>query len=109
MVTITTPDGSTTYTSPGIDKATGYWYVDVRLSGSATDPEDGALTGTSLRWTTSRSDLQKANLGTGPTVSVRLYGNVCLGSAHTITLTATDSANHQATATRQVTVAAAGC
>jgi chitodextrinase len=57
--------------------------TSLSLSGEATDPEDGALTGTRLAWT---SDKDGA-LGTGTQLSVStLSVNV-----HRLTLTATDS------------------
>ncbi len=79
-------------------------YVDVLLAGTATDPEDGSLTGASLVWTTSRSDIQPSLLGTGPSVSVRLYSNACGSFEHVITLTATDSVGVSRTAVRRITI-----
>lgn len=55
----------------------------ITMRGSATDPEDGALTGDALSWT---SDLD-GELGTGGEITV---DNLRSG-AHTIRLTATDS------------------
>ncbi len=63
------------------------------LTGMATDTEDGALTGASLAWTSSRDGA----LGTGTTVSPTLTQGV-----HVLTLKATDSMN--ATGTASVTV-----
>jgi hypothetical protein len=56
--------------------------VDIPFSGRANDPQDGALTGSSLVWT---SDLTGA-LGTGETFNAPLTAGT-----HRITLTATDS------------------
>lgn len=56
---------------------------DVQLSGSASDIEDGTLTGGSLAWESS----QDGSLGTGESLTV---SGLSLGD-HTITLTATDS------------------
>lgn len=56
--------------------------VAAALAGAATDPEDGALSGAALRWTSSRD----GQLGTGASVSAMLSQGV-----HTVTLTATDS------------------
>lgn len=67
------------------------WYTDVQLTGSAVDPEDGTLSGSTLLWTTDRSDLQDAALGTGSSITTRLYSDVCTGVWHEITLSATDS------------------
>jgi hypothetical protein len=55
----------------------------ITLTGTATDPEDGALTGASLVWT---SNLD-GTLGTGTSLTT---SSLSVGS-HTITLTATDS------------------
>ena len=55
----------------------------ISFSGSATDPEDGALTGAALVWT---SDID-GELGTGESFT----SNTLSAGAHTITLTATDS------------------
>ena len=68
------------------------------LSGTATDPEDGALTGASLAWTSSRDGA----LGTGAMVSATLTQGV-----HVLTLTATDSAAATASASVTVSVNAA--
>jgi chitinase len=54
----------------------------IPFSGQANDPQDGALTGSSLVWT---SDLTGA-LGTGETFNASLTAGT-----HRITLTATDS------------------
>ncbi len=57
--------------------------ASVNFEGTATDPEDGALTGTSLVWTSSRD----GQLGTGTSIS---RDDLSIG-AHTITLRASDS------------------
>jgi hypothetical protein len=54
----------------------------VTITGTATDPEDGSLTGTSLTWS---SDLD-GDLGSGDSINPTLTAGT-----HTITLTATDS------------------
>lgn len=90
-VTITTPASDAEFFYDGYDDALDLWYTDVTLAGNASDPEDGALTGTSLIWTTNQTGLQTAVLGTGTNLVARLYSNVCEGVAHTIVLTATDS------------------
>lgn len=66
----------------------------VTLSGAATDPEDGALTGAALAWRSSRDGA----LGTGASVTT---SSLTVG-VHTLTLTATDSLG--ATGTASVTV-----
>ncbi|MBS2025685.1 MAG: PKD domain-containing protein [Deltaproteobacteria bacterium] len=73
VVTITSPQ-------PNASSTQG---VPVQLSGSATDPEDGALSDGALTWS---SDLDGA-LGAGGSLQV---SNLSLG-VHTITLTAQDS------------------
>ena len=55
----------------------------IELGGTATDPEDGALTGGQLEW---RSSVH-GSLGSGETLT---RGDLALG-LHTITLTATDT------------------
>ena len=91
----------------GYDEAKKLWYKDVVLTGLASDPEDGDLAGASLVWTTDRTDLQAAALGTGKTLGVRLYSGTCTGTRHEITLTATDSGGNARTALRRSGVAAA--
>lgn len=99
-VEITEPDEDVTLFLDDYDDVRGQWYRDVTLSGTAVDPEDGTLSGSSLIWTTDRSDLQTAVLGQGETVEVRLYADSYSGATHTVTLTATDSYGH----VRQATV-----
>ncbi|MEO0604493.1 MAG: hypothetical protein AAF211_23870, partial [Myxococcota bacterium] len=77
----------------GFDDVVGLWYADVTLRGAGFDPEDDVVA--SLAWTTDRSDLQSAALGTGSELTVRLYGDDCFGTNHTLTLTGTDSAGNQ--------------
>ncbi len=68
----------------------------VTFSGSASDPEDGALTGASLVWA---SDVD-GQIGTGASFT---FGELSLG-AHTVTLTATDAQGQEGTATVEITV-----
>ncbi|MFO7749080.1 MAG: choice-of-anchor U domain-containing protein [Desulfobacteraceae bacterium] len=62
------------------------FYLDtyINFQGSATDKEDGELTGSSLEWTT---DQKEETIGTGTNFSVK---DLTKGE-HLITLTATDS------------------
>jgi hypothetical protein len=83
-VTITAP-------MPGASLLTG----GQTLSGSATDPEDGPLTGPALSWGSSRDGA----LGAGESLSVDLSAG-----AHTLTLTATDGDGLSASANVAVTV-----
>jgi hypothetical protein len=106
-VRITSPAADTgidnlAYQYDGRDPVTGYWYKDVVLQGTATDPEDGVLPGTSLAWTTSRPALASGLPGTGTSRSVRLYSNVCTGIEHVIALTATDRGGATGTAVRRI-------
>jgi len=84
-------------------------YATVTLTGTATDPEDGALTGARLVWTTSRTDVQAAALGSGGSVSVKLYVSnptKCFGTVdHVVTLTATDSGGASRSVSRVIRVA----
>ncbi|MBZ0253477.1 MAG: Ig domain-containing protein, partial [Candidatus Methylomirabilis sp.] len=73
----------------------------VALSGSASDPEDGALTGAKLVWT---SNLAPFSLGTGVAPPART--DLVVG-AHRITLTATDSKGASGADQRLITVSAA--
>ncbi|HKS07898.1 MAG TPA: Ig-like domain-containing protein [Gemmatimonadaceae bacterium] len=70
----------------------------VSFAGSANDPEDGALSGASLVWSSDRD----GQIGTGAsfTTSALTVG------AHTVTLTARDAAGATATATRSISVTA---
>ena len=90
------------YQYDGFDEERGMWYKDVTLEGAASDPEDGTLTGDALVWTTDRSDLQDINLGTGETITARLYSDVCTGLEHQITLIVTDSDGNTATDVRRI-------
>jgi hypothetical protein len=107
VVAITTPAEDTSTSDPdyaydGYDSAKGMWYTDVSLAGEAVDPEDGVLTGDSLVWTTNRSELQSALLGTGTTLTARLYSDVCQGVWHDVTLTATDSDGNARSVVRRI-------
>jgi hypothetical protein len=107
VVEITTPVTDTgtdnlDYTYDGHDDALNLWYKDVLLEGSGTDAEDGSLSGGDLVWVTDRTDLQDAALGTGGSLTVRLYSDQCTGTWHDVTLTATDSDGESRTAMRQI-------
>jgi len=68
----------------------------VTFAGTGSDPEDGALTGASLVWTSSLD----GQIGTGVTFMTTLLS---VGT-HTVTLTATDSQGQAGTASLQITV-----
>lgn len=80
-------------TSPADGTATAF-DVPVMLTATATDLEDGTLTGAAIVW---RSDLQVAPLGSGDTLSTTLPPGT-----NVVTCTATDSTN--TTGTASVTV-----
>jgi len=109
-VQITNPSGNTTY---GFDGACGTscWYKDVELQGQATDPEDGALSGSSLVWTTDRTDVQNGHLGTGTSLTARLYSHKCTspGITHNVTLTARDSGGNERSAVVSITLYSIEC
>jgi len=106
-VSITSPatDTSTSdnaFAYDGFDDAKGMWYKDITFVGTASDAEDGTLTGSSLVWTTNQTTLQVARLGTGTNLTTRIYSNECFGTWHEITLTVTDSDGNSRTAIRRI-------
>jgi hypothetical protein len=103
-VKITNPATDSEYTYDGYKSALGLWYTDVPVQSSATDPEDGPLSGSSLVWTTDRTDIQDPFLGTGTNPTIRLFSNRCTGVWHEITLTATDSDGNVRTAVRRIKI-----
>lgn len=70
--------------------------ASVTFIGAGSDPEDGALSGTSLTWS---SNINGA-IGTGTSFSTTTLS----AGTHTITLTATDSKGATASATRSITI-----
>lgn len=84
-----------------ISPATGDTFTSadtVTFTGTASDMEDGSLSGSSLQWT---SNLQGA-LGSGKSISANLKPGT-----HVITLTATDSSSATGTASVTLVVSAA--
>jgi len=71
-------------------------FQTVNFAGSATDPEDGPLTGASLVWTSSIDN----QIGTGTSFGI----STLLVGTHTIRLIATDSQGAADTATISITV-----
>ena len=71
---------------------------NVNLSGAALDIEDGLLDGSRLSWSSNLNGL----LGPGSAVSVN--ASTLVEGTHTIILTATDSSNRTATATKTIRV-----
>ena len=70
--------------------------TSVTFTGSGSDPEDGALSGASLVWTSNRD----GQIGTGTTFS---RSNLSVGQ-HVITLRATDAQGASGTATTNITI-----
>lgn len=97
-VTVTAPADLSSFFYDGFDEGLNMWYSDVTFTVTASDPEDGALSGASLVWTTDRTELQAATLGTGTSLTGRLYSNTCTGVTHNVTLRATDSFGNVRTA-----------
>ena len=84
--TITAPVTGSTYTAG----------QRISFAGSATDAEDGALSGAALAWSSNRD----GQIGSGAAVD---YNGLTVGS-HTITLKATDSDSKYGTTTVSLTV-----
>ncbi len=95
-ITVATPSPTAAITSPS-DNTGFYAYETITFEGSANDPQDGALNGTSLTW---KSNLD-GSLGTGTSISAALSTGY-----HTITLTATDSDGNVNNATIQIPITA---
>lgn len=81
------------------DPSTYIQNANIFFTGTGTDTEDGAITGSRLVWTSSRD----GQIGTGTFFSL---ATLSVGT-HTITLTAYDSAGLSGTATASVTISAA--
>lgn len=94
-ITITNASPTTSITNPsnGNTFALG---ASVTFIGSASDTEDGVLTGTSISWTSSIDGV----LGTGSPVST----TTLTAGTHTITLTATDSSGYTGSSSISITV-----
>jgi len=73
--------------------------TSVAFAGTGTDPEDGALTGASLTWSSSINGA----IGTGASFAI----NTLSVGAHVITLTARDAQGLTGTVTRSITITAA--
>ena len=85
-VTLSAPAAGSSFTSGDV----------ISFEGSATDPEDGALSGSSLAWSSSLD----GEIGTGTSFT---RSDLSVGT-HTITLTATDSKGASGMATITITV-----
>ena len=84
QITITQPNQQPTATITAPASGSSFTEgTNISFQGSATDPEDGTLTGASLVWTSSND----GQIGTGTSFT---WSNLSVGS-HSITLKATDS------------------
>ena len=106
---IKTPGEPLTLYTGSYDKKRGLLYVDLAVYGGADDPEQGALDGQSLAWTSDRTEINPGVLGSGSSPSIRLYADRCQGVTHTLTLTATDARGATGSASVPVTVAGENC
>jgi LysM repeat protein len=110
VVTIISASVGSTYDYEGYDEVLGLGYTSVVLEGSAVDSEAGILSGSSLHWSTDRTDIYKDPfLGTGSVVRAILYSNICSGVWHTITLTATDSQGNVSVASVKIFIGSSLC
>ena len=100
--TILGPDPAVVIRVPAIDPNPPF-FAEITLEGIGDDPEDGALGGGDLIWTTD-SDLQSPILGVGEQPLVRLMVEQCSTTVHTVTLTTTDSAGQTASDSVVLTV-----
>ncbi len=94
VITINNTFPTVSISSPA-NNSSFYENTNVTLSGVASDPEDGILSGTSLVWRSSLSGV----IGTG----TPLVLNTLIEGTHSITLTATDS-NNAATTSSAITL-----
>jgi hypothetical protein len=100
---IDAPANNTEYMFTDGSDLNGY-YKNVTLTGHATDPEQGTLSGSALVWTDSVNGGAPVTLGTGGSLPVKLYTQLNQFYTHAITLTATDDHGAASTATITVTV-----
>jgi hypothetical protein len=92
---IITPSGDLVFPNSlvwtGYDSVRHQYYGDVLLEALAADIEDGAIQENRIVWRTNRTAIQPSLLGTGSSVTVRLYSNYCEGITHRISLQVFDS------------------
>jgi hypothetical protein len=103
-VTITTPSGDLDEFYDGFDNTADMWFKDILLQGTVTDPEDDPVPAGDVRWTTDRTDIQPVLLGTGTSLTVRFFSNVCEGVTHEVTLTYTDTDGNIRTDLRRISI-----
>ena len=100
---ITSPANGATFTANASDA--GGDYRTVTFVGTATDPEDGTLSGDSLQWHYRLGDSGIFQpVGTGTSRNIKLYVVDCFGTDYQVRLTAIDSANNISTTMITVTV-----
>jgi hypothetical protein len=100
QVAIVEPGDGRVYGYTGADELG--WFSLLKVSGEASDPEEGALPGGAVTWTTDRIDLQSGYLGTGQDLEVRLYSDRCTGAVHTLTMTAVDGLGRAGAVSRTI-------
>ena len=103
-VAILTPTSGQVFWVDTFDSVEGAWYIDVAFTATATDPEDGSLNGTDVRWIARRAGAADELLGTGRGMTARLYSRVPISTNYTIILEATDSAGQTSSTSIQVKV-----
>lgn len=74
--------------------------ASITFTATATDPEDGSLSGAAVTWS---SDVD-GFLGTGASITATLSSDACGVTGHDVTVTVTDSDGHTATHTIRVLV-----
>lgn len=84
--------------------SSGTWVLDLELRGSAEDPEDGTLSGSSLRWFATGPDNVRRDLGQGEAVRATLPVQQPFGTPYTIELQAIDGAGNARSDNIRVTV-----
>jgi subtilisin family serine protease len=123
-VVVTQPSADTRIFSNGWDQWVGLPYVDVWVSASASDREDGTIDGSKqgqwFAWWTNQRDLpgyasecesSPGCLGFTPSRWVRLYNDARCGAqrTHVLTVEVSDSRGNVATASRTLIVANGPC
>ncbi len=89
-VNITSPNNNQLFYTQAQDTGSGRWYADVQLRVTVTDVEDTVIANSRITWTTDRTDLQPAALGSGRIRTVRLYANP-FTATHRVRVSFTDS------------------
>ena len=85
------PKTGSTFNATQYDAKQGVYYVTVGLAGAGTDPEDGTLSGTFLKWYYQKPGSGKIYIGAGTGSSVNLSAPFCGNTIYTIFLDAIDS------------------